>query len=73
MVEICFLGPIQKESLHLELKNLRELKELLQKDESLKAWLELCAISLNDRLISSLDTPLQNGDIIALLPPVSGG
>lgn len=51
MVKVEFLGPINKENLELEVKNLKELKEILQKDESLKEWLELCAVSLNDEII----------------------
>ncbi len=35
MIKVEFLGPINKENLELEVKNLKELKEILQKDESL--------------------------------------
>ncbi|EAJ1602791.1 MoaD/ThiS family protein [Campylobacter coli] len=73
MVKVEFLGPINKENLELKVKNLKELKEILQKDESLKEWLELCAISLNDEIIFDENTKLKNGDKIALLPPVCGG
>ncbi|MDC7792369.1 MoaD/ThiS family protein, partial [Campylobacter coli] len=72
MVKVEFLGPINKENLELEVKNLKELKEILQKDESLKEWLELCAISLNDEIIFDENTKLKDGDKIALLPPVCG-
>ncbi|EPM7528358.1 TPA: MoaD/ThiS family protein [Campylobacter coli] len=73
MVKVEFLGPINKENLELEVKNLKELKEILQKDESLKEWLELCAISLNDEIIFDENTKLKDSDKIALLPPVCGG
>ncbi|EAH6126828.1 MoaD/ThiS family protein [Campylobacter jejuni] len=73
MVKVEFLGPINKENLELEVKNLKELKEILQKDESLKEWLELCALSLNDEIIFDENTKLKDGDKIALLPPVCGG
>ena len=73
MVKVEFLGPINKENLELEVKNLKELKEILQKDESLKEWLELCAVSLNDEIIFDENTKLKDGDKIALLPPVGGG
>ncbi|EAK7352461.1 MoaD/ThiS family protein [Campylobacter jejuni] len=73
MVKVEFLGPINKENLELEVKNLKELKEILQKDESLKEWLELCAVSLNDEIIFNENTELKDGDKIALLPPVCGG
>ena len=68
MVKIEFLGPINKPDLELEVKNLKELKEILQKDESLKEWLELCAVSLNDEIIFDENTSLKTGDKIALLP-----
>ena len=73
MVKVKFLGPINKENLELKVKNLKELKEILQKDESLKEWLELCAVSLNDEIIFDENTKLKDGDKIALLPPVCGG
>ncbi|EAJ5372805.1 MoaD/ThiS family protein [Campylobacter coli] len=73
MVKVEFLGPINKENLELEVKNLKELKEILQKDESLKEWLELCAVSLNDEIIFDENTKLKDDDKIALLPPVCGG
>ncbi|EGF1229669.1 MoaD/ThiS family protein [Campylobacter jejuni] len=73
MVKVEFLGPINKENLELKVKNLKELKEILQKDENLKEWLELCAVSLNDEIIFDENTKLKDGDKIALLPPVCGG
>ncbi|ELI5900928.1 MoaD/ThiS family protein [Campylobacter jejuni] len=73
MVKVEFLGPINKENLELKVKNLKELKEILQKDKSLKEWLELCAVSLNDEIIFDENTKLKDGDKIALLPPVCGG
>ena len=73
MVKVEFLGPINKATLSLEITNLKELKALLQKDESLKEWLELCAVSLNDEIIFDENTNLKDGDKIALLPPVCGG
>ncbi|CZE45756.1 MoaD/ThiS family protein [Campylobacter geochelonis] len=73
MVEIEFLGPINKDSLKLEASNLANLKEILSKDESLKEWLEICAVAVNDTIVCSLDTPLKSGDRISLLPPVCGG
>lgn len=73
MVKVEFLGPIDKGDIELDINNLKELKEYLQKDECLKDWLELCAVAVNDHIVSSLDTPLKDGDKICLLPPVSGG
>ena len=74
MIEVRFLGHLKdKEALKIDIKNLGELKELLSKDESLKPWLGVCAVSLNDEVVSSLKEPLRDGDIICVLPPVCGG
>lgn len=73
MIEVNFLGPIKKEKILLDIKNLKELQEILSKDDSLKEWIKLCAVSLNDKIINSLDIDLKDGDKIALLPPVCGG
>lgn len=53
--------------------DLKELRAILQEKEGLKEWLGVCAIALNDRLIDNLNTPLKDGDVISLLPPVCGG
>ncbi|MBM0637426.1 MoaD/ThiS family protein [Campylobacter sp. VicNov18] len=73
MVKVEFLGPINKDNLELDINNLKELKEILSKDPSLKEWLELCAVALNDEIIFDENTLLKDGDKIALLPPVCGG
>lgn len=73
MVEVEFLGPLKRENLRLECASLKALRELLQKDESLKEWLGLCAVALNDELVNDLNLELKNGDRIKLLPPVCGG
>jgi len=73
MVRVEILGPIQKAPLQLEITNLSELAEILQEDEAMRAWLENCAVAVNDMLVSSLDVELKDGDRVALLPPVCGG
>ncbi len=73
MVKIEFLGPINKESMSLDITNLTELSEVLKEDESIAKWLENCAVAVNDTLISSRDMQLKDGDKISLLPPVCGG
>ena len=73
MVRVEFLGPIQKDPLELEITNLKELAPMLQKDETLKEWLDNSAVAINDTLVSSLDVALSDGDKISLLPPVCGG
>ena len=73
MVKIEFLGPIEKESIELEAKSLKEVAQKLKEDKELSKWLSECAVAINDSLVESLDTPLKDGDKISLLPPVCGG
>lgn len=73
MVKIEFLGPINKESLELEISNLNELSTILKDDETILKWLENCAVAVNDTLICSKDIELKDGDKVSLLPPVCGG
>ena len=73
MVRVEFLGPIQKEALELDISNLNQLAEILQKDEQVKEWLESSAVAVNDTLVASLEHPLNDGDKVSLLPPVCGG
>ncbi|MCZ6104935.1 MoaD/ThiS family protein [Campylobacter ureolyticus] len=73
MIRIEFLGPIKKDDLEIKASNLVELKEILNKDESLKEWLEISAVAINDEIISNLDKELKNGDKVSILPPVCGG
>ncbi len=73
MVKIKFLGPITRSDLELDIKNLKDLSVILKQDESLKDWLEICAVSVNDEIVSDPNFSLKNGDIIAILPPVCGG
>jgi len=73
LVRVDFLGPIQKESLELDITNLNELAAILQEDEAMTEWLQNCAVAVNDTLVASLDAALKDGDKISLLPPVCGG
>jgi molybdopterin synthase sulfur carrier subunit len=73
LIKVEFLGPIQKPILELDIDNLTQLAEVLQKDEELSEWLQNCAVAVNDALVSSLETPLKDGDRVSLLPPVCGG
>jgi molybdopterin synthase sulfur carrier subunit len=73
MVKVEFLGPIGKEPLELDIKNLKELSQILKEDASLHQWLENSAVAVNDKLVSSKDYELKDGDKISLLPPVCGG
>ncbi|ANE35245.1 molybdopterin synthase, small subunit [Campylobacter iguaniorum] len=73
MVRVEFLGPINRDILELDARNLGQLKEILAQDESLKEWLSLSAVALNDEIVTSLETTLKDGDKICILPPVCGG
>lgn len=73
MIRVEFLGPIQKPSLELDIQNLSELAAILQKDDEMSEWLTNCAVAVNDTLVSSLESPLKDGDKVSLLPPVCGG
>lgn len=73
MVKVEFLGPINKNSIDVEISNLNELAEILKSDEQVSTWLETCAVAVNDTLVSSKDFALNSGDKISLLPPVCGG
>ena len=73
MVRVEFLGPIQKDALELDIKNLSELAVVLQDDSEMAEWLENSAVAVNDTLVSSLEYALKDGDKVSLLPPVCGG
>jgi len=73
LVRVEFLGPIQKETLELDINNLNQLAAILQEDKEMNEWLQNSAVAVNDTLVSSLEAPLKDGDKISLLPPVCGG
>lgn len=75
MVEIEFLGPIKMQNLKLEAANLAEVKAKLAEynELELNEWLKICAVAINDEIVSDLKTPLKDGDRISILPPVCGG
>ncbi|WP_456480529.1 MoaD/ThiS family protein [Nautilia sp.] len=73
MVKVEFLGPINKESIEIDVGSLKELKEVLSEDVKLKEWLENSAVAVNDRLVNSVEIELRDGDRVAILPPVCGG
>lgn len=73
MVKVEFLGPIGKADMELEVSSLKELKEVLKKDQEISSWLEDCAVAVNDTIVNSLEVALRSGDRVSLLPPVCGG
>ena len=73
MAKVEFLGPLNRESIEVNIKSLNDLKEMFADDKELQEWLEICAVAVNDTLICSLDTKIEANDKISLLPPVCGG
>lgn len=74
MAIINFLGPIELDSIELEVSNMNELKTKLKEIDKLKEWLPICAVSINDTLISiDENLAINSGDVVSLLPPVCGG
>ncbi|MCX2716523.1 MoaD/ThiS family protein [Helicobacter sp. MIT 21-1697] len=74
MIKVDFLGPMSDiPSRELEAHSLKELKEILSQDESLRSWLNISAVAVNDEIIEDLSYPLSYGDKVVLLPPVCGG
>lgn len=73
MVYVEFLGPINRESMSVDISNLSELSAILKDDGGVSSWLGSCAIAVNDTLVSDKNHPLKDGDKISLLPPVCGG
>ena len=74
MVTVEFLGPLSSfGTMQCEVKNFSELRALLGEKKELAKWLKICAVALNDEIISNDNFTLKNGDKIAILPPVCGG
>lgn len=73
MAKVEFLGPLNRDSIEVDIKSLSELKEIFKDDGELQEWLEICAVAVNDTLVCSLDTKINSTDKISLLPPVCGG
>ena len=74
MVKVHFLGPIGLDSIEVDCKNFDELKAELGKIDELKAWIGLCAVALNDKIIQNpSEIIFKDSDEISLLPPVCGG
>ena len=65
MVKVEFLGPINKEPIELEISNLSQLREILQKDENVKPWLETSAIAVNDKIVFSKNLHINKNTIIS--------
>ena len=73
MIKIEFLGPIGKDTIEVNISNLKELSDILKADKELEPWLQSSAVAINDNIVSKKDILLKDGDKISLLPPVCGG
>ena len=73
MITVEFLGPINRESMHLEVSSLNELSDLLSKDKEIASWFASSAVAVNDKMTNDASLALKDGDKVSILPPVCGG
>jgi len=73
MVKVEFLGPIDSDSLELDINSLKELSEYMLSNEKLKDWARNSAVAVNDKIVTDINTKLKDGDKVSILPPVCGG
>jgi len=73
MITVEFLGPINRESMHLEVSSLGELSDLLSEDKEIASWLASSAVAVNDKMTNDVNLALKDGDKVSILPPVCGG
>jgi molybdopterin synthase sulfur carrier subunit len=73
MVVIDFLGPIARDSIELDISTLQELSKFMESDDSLREWIDISAIAVNDKIITDKNFVLKDGDRVSILPPVCGG
>ncbi len=73
MVKVEFLGPMGIEPIEIEVSNLKELSKILKENRDISSWLDKSAVAINDVMVNNLDTTLNSGDRVSILPPVCGG
>jgi len=73
MIKVEFLGPIGKAAMEMEASTLADVANRLKEESELTAWLDKCAVALNDTMVNDLTTVLKDGDRVSILPPVCGG
>ncbi len=73
MIKIEFLGPISVEPIEMEATSLQDVAHRLQSIDEVSAWLDRCAVAVNDEMTSDLTKILKSGDRVSILPPVCGG
>ncbi len=57
----------------MQAQTLNDVAKHLSEDAELKTWIETCAVAVNDVMVMDLNTALNSGDKVSLLPPVCGG
>lgn len=73
MIKVEFLGPIGIAPMDIEALSLADVSKQLKEYESIREWLDKCAVAVNDNMVNDLNTVLKDGDRVSLLPPVCGG
>ena len=73
MVIIEFLGPIDSENLELDISSLKELSNYMLSNDNLKEWAINSAVAINNKIVTDINTKLEDGDRVSILPPVCGG
>ena len=73
MVKVEFLGPMGHEPIEIEASTLQEVATYLQNVDAVSAWLDKCAVAVNDEMTNDLTKVLKSGDKVSILPPVCGG
>jgi len=73
MIKVEFLGPIGEDSLELKAETLQDVAHQLQQMDTIRVWLDKCAVAVNDQMTNDLSTLLKSGDRVSILPPVCGG
>jgi len=73
MIKVEFLGPIGKAPMEMDAKTLADVAAKLKEDSVLASWLDKCAVAVNDMMVNDLNTVLNEGDRVSILPPVCGG
>ena len=73
MAKVKFLGPIKMEEMEVVVKNLKELKDILNKIDKLKDWLKVSAVAVDGKIVDNLEVKIKKDSEIAIIPPVCGG
>lgn len=73
MIKVSFPGPIPSDDLEIDVKNLKELKEILNKNEKIAPWLKESAVFVNDEVARDINLEFKDGDEVVILAPVCGG